>query len=345
MMPPFVKLEVTRDKMKQILERLLDKQNLTRDEAFDVMLSIMSGEYDDAQIAGFLMALRAKGETVDEITGFAKAMREKMVTIQLDSPAIDMCGTGGDALGTFNISTTATFVVAGADVHVAKHGNRSMTSKSGSADVLQALGISIDKSVEDSTEDIENIGLGFMFAPAYHPAMKHAIGARKALATRTVFNILGPLCNPAEVKAQAMGIFHPDLTDIQANVLKALGSTDVMVFHGRDGLDEISTTATTKISQMQNCGEVNTFEFDANELGLNRVSLDDLQGGEPDENAEMIRAILKGEKGPKRDIVLLNAAAGIVVGGKVQNLKEGLVKATESVDSGSALNILNQLAK
>ncbi|MBT6130540.1 MAG: anthranilate phosphoribosyltransferase [Candidatus Marinimicrobia bacterium] len=331
--------------MKQILEQLLNKQNLTWDEAFNVMLSIMSGEFDDAQIAGFLMALRAKGETVDEITGFSQAMREKMVTVPLDSPAIDMCGTGGDALGTFNISTAATFVVAGVGIHVAKHGNRSMTSKSGSADVLQALGISIDKSVEESTDDIENIGLGFMFAPTYHPAMKHAIGARKALATRTVFNILGPLCNPADVKAQAMGIFHPDLTEIQANVLKALGSTDVMVFHGRDGLDEISTTVTTKISQMQAGCDVTTFEFDATELGLNRVSLDDLQGGEPTENAEMIRAILNGEKGPKRDIVLLNAAAGIIVGGKAKDLKEGLAKATESVDSGEALNILNQLGK
>ena len=331
--------------MKQILEQLLIKQNLTRDESFNVMLSIMSGEFDDAQIAGFLMALRAKGETVDEITGFSQAMREKMVTVPLDSPAIDMCGTGGDALGTFNISTAATFVVAGVGIHVAKHGNRSMTSKSGSADVLQALGISIDKSVEESTDDIENIGLGFMFAPTYHPAMKHAIGARKALATRTVFNILGPLCNPADVKAQAMGIFHPDLTEIQANVLKALGSTDVMVFHGRDGLDEISTTSTTKISQMQAGCDVTTFEFDATELGLNRVSLDDLQGGEPTENAEMIRAILNGEKGPKRDIVLLNAAAGIIVGGKAKDLKEGLAKATESVDSGEALNILNQLGK
>ena len=330
--------------MKQILEQLLNQHNLTRDEAYNIMLSIMSGEYDDAQIAGFLMALRAKGETVDEIAGFAQAMREKMLTIQLETTAIDMCGTGGDALGTFNISTAATFVIAGAGVHVAKHGNRSMTSKSGSADVLQALGISIDKSVEESTEDIENIGLGFMFAPAYHPAMKHAIGARKALATRTVFNILGPLCNPADVKAQAMGIFHPELTDVQANVLKALGSTDVMVFHGRDGLDEISTTTTSKISQMKNGNDVNTFEFDPSKLGLNRVSLNKLQGGEPKENAEIIKSILNGEIGPKRDIVLLNAAAGIVVGGKAQNLKEGLVKATESVDSNAALNILTQLA-
>ena len=331
--------------MKNILEQLLDRQNLTRDEAFNVMLSIMSGAYDDTQIAGFLMALREKGETVDEITGFAQAMRKKMVTVSLDSPAIDMCGTGGDALGTFNISTAATFVVAGSGVHVAKHGNRSMTSKSGSADVLQALGISIEKSVEESVGDIEEICLGFMFAPAYHPAMKYAIGARKALATRTVFNILGPLCNPAEVKAQAMGIFHPDLTEIQANVLKALGSTDVMVFHGRDGLDEISTTTTTKISQMQNRNDVNTFEFDPSELGLSRVSLKGLQGGEPKDNADIIKSILKGEKGPKRDIVLLNAAAGIVVGGKAQNLKEGLVKAYESVDSGAALNILTQLAE
>ena len=309
------------------------------------MLSIMSGEYNDAQIAGFLMALRSKGETVDEITGFAQAMREKMVKVPLETPAIDMCGTGGDALGTFNISTTATFVVAGAGIHVAKHGNRSMTSKSGSADVLQALGIAIDKPVEGSTADIEEIGLGFMFAPAYHPAMKYAVGARTALATRTVFNILGPLCNPADVKAQAMGIFHPDLTEIQANVLKALGSTKVMVFHGRDGLDEISTTATTKISQIQNSGPVETFEFDPIDLGLVRVSLDELQGGEPKENAETIRNILNGEKGSKRDIVLINAAAGIVVGGKAKSLREGLRKATESVDSGAALNILKQLTK
>ncbi|HDY75979.1 MAG TPA: anthranilate phosphoribosyltransferase, partial [Candidatus Marinimicrobia bacterium] len=196
----------------------------------------------------------------------------------------------------------------------------------------------------ESAKDIESIGLGFMFAPVYHPAMKHAIGARKSLAVRSVFNILGPLCNPAEVKAQAMGVFHPDLTEVQANVLKALGSTNVMVFHGRDGLDEISTTTTTIISQIQNGGDVKTFEFDASELGLNRVSISDLRGGNPAENAEIITSILKGEKGPKRDIVLLNAAAGIVVGGKASTLEDGLLLAAESVDSGAALNILNQLA-
>ncbi|MEC8914871.1 MAG: anthranilate phosphoribosyltransferase [Candidatus Neomarinimicrobiota bacterium] len=331
--------------MKQILEQLLEGNDLSNDRAFDVMLSIMSGKFNDAQIAGFLMALRAKGETVDEIAGFANAMREKMVSVPLASPAIDMCGTGGDARGTFNISTTASFVVAGAGVKVAKHGNRSMTSQSGSADVLRSLGIAIDNSVENSVEDIENIGLGFLFAPAYHPAMKHAVGARKDLAVRTVFNILGPLCNPANVKAQAMGIFHSDLTEVQVNVLKVLGSTDVMVFHGRDGLDEISTTTTTKISQMRNGGIVNTFEFDATDLGISQVTLFDLQGGKPEENAGIIKEILKGKTGPKRDIVLLNAAAGIVVGGKAQTLEEGLKLASESVNSGAALHVLNQLAQ
>ena len=331
--------------MKQLLEQLLEGDDLSHDSAFDVMLSIMSGKFNDAQIAGFLMALRAKGETVDEIAGFANAMREKMVSVPLVSPAIDMCGTGGDARGTFNISTAASFVVAGAGVKVAKHGNRSMTSQSGSADVLQALGIAINRPVENSVEDIENTGLGFLFAPAYHPAMKHAVGARKALAVRTVFNILGPLCNPANVKAQAMGIFHLDLTEVQVNVLKVLGSTDVMVFHGRDGLDEISTTTTTKISQMRNGGNVNTFDFDATDLGISQVTLFDLQGGKPEENSGIIKAILKGKTGPKRDIVLLNAAAGIVVGGKAQTLEEGLKLASESVNSGAALHVLNQLAQ
>ena len=330
--------------MKLTIEQLLDQKSLTQEEAREVMINIMSGEYDDAKIAGFLIALRAKGETSTEIAGFTQAMRDKMTKIKSVDGAIDMCGTGGDSSGTFNISTAATFVVAGAGVHVAKHGNRSMTSKSGSADVLQALGISINLAVEKSAENIDSIGLGFMFAPAYHPAMKYAIGARKALGTRTVFNILGPLCNPADVKAQAMGIFDPNLTEIQANVLKALGSTDVLVFHGRDGLDEISTTTTTKISQIQNGGDVNTFEFDAIELGLDRASLDDLKGGDPEENADIIRKILNGKKGFGRDIVLINAAAGIVVGGKAQNLRGGLEKAAESVDSGAALDVLNQLA-
>ncbi len=329
--------------MKKILEQLLDGENLSRNQANNIMLSIMSGEFNDAQIAGFLMALRGKGETVEEITGFAEAMRKKMVRVPTTSEAIDMCGTGGDAKGTFNISTAATFVVAGAGVKVAKHGNRSMTSKSGSADVLTALGISINQSCEDSAKDIETIGLGFFFAPAYHPAMKYAVGARKALATRTVFNILGPLCNPAEVRSQIMGIFHQNLTEVQVNVLKALGSSNVMVFHGMDGLDEISTSAPTQISEMFDGGDIKTYKFDALDLGLDRVNLQDLQGGEPSENAKLIKNILNGSTGPKRDIVLLNAAAGIVVGGKAKSLKEGMKKATESIDSGAANEIMNKL--
>ena len=329
--------------MKKILEQLLAGENLSRNQANNIMLSIMSGEFNDAQIAGFLMALRGKGETVEEITGFAEAMRKKMVRVPTTSEAIDMCGTGGDAKGTFNISTAATFVVAGAGVKVAKHGNRSMTSKSGSADVLTALGISINQSCEDSAKDIETIGLGFFFAPAYHPAMKYAVGARKALATRTVFNILGPLCNPAEVRSQIMGIFHQNLTEVQVNVLKALGSSNVMVFHGMDGLDEISTSAPTQISEMFDGGDIKTYKFDALDLGLDRVNLQDLQGGEPSENAKLIKNILNGSTGPKRDIVLLNAAAGIVVGGKAKSLKEGMKKATESIDSGAANEIMNKL--
>ena len=329
--------------MKKILNQILEGQNLSQNESFNVMNAIMSGKFNDAQIAGFLIALRSKGETVEEISGFAQAMRNNMIKVSLDCNAIDMCGTGGDSTGTFNISTAASFVAAGAGIHIAKHGNRSMTSKSGSADVLQALGIPIDKAIEESAKDIEEIGLGFMFAPSYHPAMKYASGARVALATRTIFNILGPLCNPANVKAQAMGIFSPNHTEIQAKVLKKLGSSDVMIFCGRDGLDEITTTNTTKITQMQNYGEIRTEEFDATKLGLQRASMIDLKGGEPLENAKIIKLVLNGEKGPRRDIVLINAAAGIVVSGHAKNLKDGLLLAIESIDSGSALNILNQL--
>ena len=331
--------------MKHILEQLLDKKHLSQDEAYNLMSSIMSGEYDDIQTTGILIALRAKGETVDEITGFADVMRRKMLKISLNKPAIDLCGTGGDSLGTFNISTVASFVVAGSGVHVAKHGNRSMTSKSGSADVLQALGIPINLPPEQTAENIDRFGLGFMFAPLYHPAMKHAVNARKSLAIRTVFNILGPLCNPADVKAQAMGIFDPDLTELQAKVLKRLESTNIMVFHGRDGLDEISTTSKTKISQVINGGSVNSYEFNPLDLGITIASIDDLRGGDSKKNADISIKILSGEKGPKRDIVLLNAAAGIVVGGNAKDLKEGFKKAADSIDSGSALNILRKLAE
>ena len=331
--------------MNNLLEKLVNKIDLTEKEAYNMMISIMSGDYDDIQISGMLTALRCKGETVKEITGFARAMRKKMVSVKLNVPAIDMCGTGGDSKGTFNISTAATFVVAGSGVNVAKHGNRSMTSKSGSADVLQALGISINKDINESIRDVQEVGLGFFFAPDYHPAMKHAIKPRTSLGIRTVFNILGPLCNPANVKAQAMGIFSPKLTEIQLKVLKELGSKEAMVFHGLDGLDEITTTTKTKISQLTKGNNIKTFEFDPLSLGIDVAKINDLKGGDPTQNATIIKSIMNGNNGPKRDIVLLNAAAGILVGGMASNIEEGYEIAKKVVDSGKAKNVMNKLIK
>tara|TARA_A100000164_G_scaffold114010_1_gene100375 strand:+ start:189 stop:1184 length:996 start_codon:yes stop_codon:yes gene_type:complete len=331
--------------MNNLLEKLVNKIDLTEKEAYNMMISIMSGDYDDIQISGMLTALRCKGETVKEITGFARAMRKKMVSVKLNVPAIDMCGTGGDSKGTFNISTAATFVVAGSGVNVAKHGNRSMTSKSGSADVLQALGISINRDINDSIRDVQEVGLGFFFAPDYHPAMKHAIKPRTSLGIRTVFNILGPLCNPANVKAQAMGIFSPKLTEIQLKVLKELGSKEAMVFHGLDGLDEITTTTKTKISQLTKGNNIKTFEFDPLSIGIDVAKINDLKGGDPTQNATIIKSIMNGNNGPKRDIVLLNAAAGILVGGMASNIEEGYEIAKKVVDSGKAKNVMNKLIK
>ncbi len=331
--------------MKFTIEKLLDQENLTQTEAQEVMFQIISGEYDDAKIAGFLIALRAKGETSTEIAGFAQAMRDKMTRIECVDGAIDMCGTGGDASGTFNISTAATFVVAGAGVPVAKHGNRSMTSKSGSADVITALGVDITLSPEKVSECIEKIGLGFMFAPSLHPAMKYAMGARTSLGTRTVFNILGPLCNPAGVERQLMGIFDGSLTEKVAEVLKKLGSSHAMIVHGDDGLDEISTTASTKVSRLKNDGSIDTISISAADYGFEATSLDDLQGGMPDENAEIIKNILNGsDTGRKADIVILNAAAGIVVGGRVESIEEGISTARQTINSGAAMNILVELS-
>jgi len=330
--------------MKVAIEQLLDQNSLTQEEAREIMIKIMSGEYDDAKIAGFLIALRAKGENYEEIAGFAQAMRDKMTSIDSVAGAIDMCGTGGDALGTFNISTAASFVVAGAGVPVAKHGNRSMTSKSGSADVLTALGIDITLPPEKVSECIQNIGIGFMFAPSLHPAMKYAMGARKALGTRTVFNILGPLCNPAGVKRQLIGIFDGNLTDKVAKVLQRLGSTHAMVVHGNEGLDEISTTDDTKYTELTSDGEIKSGTLSPSSLGFNTTDLESLKGGEPDENADIIWSIFNGETGPRRDIVILNAGAGIKVGGKAESLVDGVNLAQESIDSGSAKNILESLA-
>ena len=331
--------------MKRIIEQLLNKEDLNQSESRDVMSKIMSGKFNDAQIAGFLVALRSKGETAKEIAGFAEAMREKMTPISVSKGAIDMCGTGGDAKGTFNISTAASLVAAGAGVKIAKHGNRSMTSKSGSADVLTALGVNINLPPEKCAECIEEIGIGFIFAPSFHPAMKHAMGARKSLAIYTVFNILGPLCNPADVKRQLMGIFRSDLTKTVAHVLKHLKSEKAFVVHGSEGLDEISTTASTHISHLSTDGSVENFTVSPEDYKIEITSLEKLKGGTPEENAQIITKILNGEKGPHRDIVSLNAGAGICVAGLIDTISDGIKMAEESIDSGEAMNVLKKLAK
>ena len=329
--------------MKKYTEKIISKENLSQEESYRLMEMIMSGKLNDIQIAGILVALRMKGESVDEVTGFAAAMRDKMVSITLEKPAIDMCGTGGDGFGTFNISTCASFVVAGAGINVAKHGNRAITSKSGSADVLLELGLDINKSINKSVYDIEKYGLGFLFAPSYHPAMKYVMKARNSLGVRTVFNRLGPLVNPANVKAQAMGIYNEILTESQATVLKNIGLNRAMVFSGLDGLDEITTTTSTKVSYFMNGDKIQTRYIHPKDYSIKISSSIDLNGGSPKKNARIILSILQGKSGFQRDIVVLNAAAGIFVGGKADNLKDGVNLAIESIDSGSAFDILKKV--
>ena len=331
--------------MNQIIEKLLELVNLTQQESRDVMFEIMSGKYDDAQISGFLIALRSKGETSEEIAGFAQAMRDKMTLIDSVDGAIDMCGTGGDSLGTFNISTASSLVVAAAGVPVAKHGNRSMTSQSGSADVLSALGVDISLPANRVSECMHQIGIGFMFAPSLHPAMKYAMGARKSLAVRTVFNLLGPLCNPAGAKRQLLGIFSGDLTYKIAEVLKKLGSIHALVVNGNDGLDEISNTAITKYAELKPDGSILSGNICVSDFGIKLSDIQSLKGGLPKDNAKIITSILNGEKGPRRDIVVINAAAGIMVGGKADSLSDGIELARECIDTGLANNILELLSK
>ncbi|MCF7803563.1 MAG: anthranilate phosphoribosyltransferase [Candidatus Marinimicrobia bacterium] len=330
--------------MKQVLNKLIQRKDLTFDEAYDAMYGIMSGGHSDAQIGAVLTTLVAKGETAQEIAGFATAMREKMVQVPISADAIDMCGTGGDGIGTFNISTAASFVVAGAGVPVAKHGNRSISSKSGSADVLAALGVDINMEPDKIAECIDDIGLGFLFAPAFHPAMKHVMPARKSLGIRTVFNILGPLCNPAKVKRQIIGLFDGELSEKMASVLKLLGSDSAMLVHGADGMDEITTTGQTKITRLNTSGEIDTETFSPESVGVDSVEIQALVGGDASKNAEIIRQIFDGQTGPARDVVVLNAAAGIVVGGKADSLEDGIGLAEESIDSGAAHDVLNRLA-
>ena len=331
--------------MKKIIEKLLDKQDLTQSESKNIMLQIMSGDFSDVQISGFLIALRSKGDRSSEIAGFAEAMRLKMRKVNINFSAIDMCGTGGDSKGTFNISTAASFIVSASGVKVAKHGNRSMTSRSGSADVLESLGINITLSPDKVAKQIKEIGIGFMFAPNLHPAMKHAMCARQELGIRTVFNLLGPLCNPANVKRQAMGIFDGNLTEKIARVLKKLGTEEAYIFHGEDGLDEITISNHTILTHLDINGKIKTIKIHPTDYGFIKCDINELKGGEPNQNAKIILDILNGKKGFIRDIVVLNAAAGIKIGNKANSIEEGINIAQDIIDSGAALDKLERMKK
>lgn len=335
--------------IKQAIARIVLKENLSVDEMVDVMNEIMGGVATPAQIGSFITGLRMKGETVDEIVGAVRVMREKATKIEsgidVDSGGIlvDTCGTGGDGSGTFNVSTTTAFVVAGAGIRVAKHGNRSISSNCGSADVLEAAGVKLDISPERVGECIQETGIGFLFAPALHGAMKYAIGPRKELGIRTVFNILGPLTNPAGANVQVLGVFDGELIEPLARVLGKLGSKRALVVHGEGNLDELTVTGETKVAELKN-GKINTYSVTPEELGLTRVSIDELQGGtDAKESAELMRSVLKGEKGAKREMVLLNSGAALMAAGLCDDLKEGIASAAAVIDSGKALEKLDQL--
>lgn len=331
--------------MKEFINKLVEGKDLEGKEAEDAMQCIMSGNATQAQIGSFLTALRVKGETVEEISSCARVMRKFASTIkpEVKGALVDTCGTGGDKIKTFNISTIASFVVAGAGIAVAKHGNRSVTSKAGSADVLEALGVKVDLEPKKVEECIEEVGIGFMFAPVFHGAMKHAIGPRREMGIRTVFNILGPLTNPANANAQLLGVFDGRLTETLAFVLRDLGVDRALVVHGTDGLDEISTIGPTKMSELKD-SRVSTYELTPEEVGIERTGVKDLQGGDAAYNAELAAGILKSKiRGAKRDIVALNAGAGIYVGGMAETLKEGIKIAEGSIDSGRAYEKLNAL--
>ena len=330
--------------IQEAIAVVVEGKDLKRKEMVDVMNAIMSGEVTDAQIGGFLIGLRAKGETVDEIRGAAQVMREKSERVKTQhSVIVDTCGTGGDHSNTFNVSTTAAFVAAGAGLCVAKHGNRSITSQSGSADVLQALGVNTEATPDKVGECLDEVGIGFMFAVVFHGAMKHAIGPRKELApTRTVFNALGPLTNPAGATRQVIGVYSPDLTETFANVLGGLGSEHAFVVHGSDGMDEATITGPTRVSELQ-AESVTTYTVSPEDFGLEPATADDIKGGNPARNAEILRSILDGETGPRRDIVLLNSAFALVAGGPAEDLAEGVKLAGKTIDSGAAKEKLERL--
>ena len=338
----------------EAVRALVDRRDLTRLEAAAAMEAIMSGAATNAQIAAFLTALRMKGETVEELIGFAQVMREKVVKVRPRAGdvvgatgtdremLIDTCGTGGDASGTFNVSTATAFVVAGAGLRVAKHGNRSVSSLCGSADVVETLGIDIELSPAQVASCIDEVGIGFLYAPLLHTAMKHVMATRREMGVRTVFNMLGPLTNPAGANAQVIGVYAASLTDPLARVLAELGTLRAFVVHGADGLDEISNTGESHISEVHE-GVVRSSTVRPEDFGMPRAAIRDLQGGDREENARIIRQVLGGETGPRRDIVLMNAAAALVVGNKAEDLKEGVALAAAAIDGRSAAGKLEDL--
>jgi anthranilate phosphoribosyltransferase len=330
------------DDFKTLIAKVATGASLSREEATQAFDRMMSGDATPSQMGGLLMALRIRGETVEEITGAVTTMRAKMLGVKAPADAVDVVGTGGDASGSFNISTLAAFIVAGAGVPVAKHGNRALSSKSGAADVLGALGVNINLTPQQVGRCIADAGIGFMFAPSHHPAMKNVGPTRVELGTRTIFNLLGPLSNPAGVKRQMIGVFSKHWIEPMAQVLKILGAESIWVVHGSDGLDEITTSGPTSVAALEG-GKIRTFEITPEDVGLKRVTPDALKGGDAKTNAKALLDVLKGHKNALRDIGLFNAAAALIVAGRAKELKDGMALATKSIDSGEAEGRLDRL--
>lgn len=331
--------------IQESLKKIIQRQDLDEAEMSDVMMEIMSGSATDAQIGALMGALATKGETFAELAGAARAMRRKATRIQASADTvIDTCGTGGDRANTFNISTTTAFVVAACGATVAKHGNRSVSSKCGSADLLEALGMRLDVPPEVVEEAIHAIGIGFLFAPAFHGAMRYAAKARKEVGVRSIFNMLGPLTNPAGANCQLLGVYAPELTEMFAQALRLLGAKRAFVVHGHDGLDEISVCAPTRVSELHD-GLIRTYDIDPEQILGRTARPEELAGGDPGVNAEITRAVLSGEKGPRRDVVVLNAAAAAIVAGLAGDFPEGIKLAEEAIDSGASLGKLESLVR
>lgn len=329
---------------KDILQQLLDRRNLSHAQMLDVMRQVMQGELTPAQIAGLLIGLRMKGETVEEISAAAQVMRELSTKVDIQDKAylIDTCGTGGDGIQTFNVSTVSAFVASAAGAKVAKHGGRSVSSACGSADVLEALGVSVNLSPQEVADAVGRVGIGFMFAPNHHSAMKHAAPVRRELGVRTLFNLLGPMTNPAGARRQVMGVFHRALTGLLARVLQHLGSEHVMVVHGADGMDEISFTGDTYVAELKE-GEVHEYTLNPAQFGMQLHDVDTIRIKDAEQSKNMVLDVLAGKHGPARDIVLLNAGAAIYVAGIVDSMQAGIVRAAEVIDSGGARHKLEQL--